>query len=298
MRKLFLALMAAVFLLMTSEVALQKSAKFSFVGKVSYVLDADILVLTDDKNLDVLVRLKGIDCPDSGQAYYNNAKDFVEDLLGNKKVTVHCDSSDYFGRTFGEIVLADGRNLNKELLRFGLAWHYVRYSKDAEYAALEKSAREARLGLWKYNDPVPPWVFRRDDTLKTDMYVGTFLEMPTDLPKETVVKEAGSARNMDVPKSNEGTPLPTANPAYNSGKLGAKTPARQRIYITTEKTFGPDVNDLSKYQNVWLCNSRHSHTYHRVRHCTAVADCEDELIEVTHWDAVKRYHRNGCRSCY
>ena len=299
MRNLFWGLLAGIFLLMTSETARKPDRtadKFTFIGKVSFVLDADILVLTDEKDLDVLIRLKGIDCPDSGQAFYNNAKDFVEDLLENKKATVHCDSSDYYGRTFGELILPDGRNVNKELLRFGLAWHYVRYSSDPEYAALEKSAREARLGLWKYNDPVPPWVFRRDDTLKTDIYMGTFLEMPNDLPKENKVQVVGSAK--DVSGNSTNTSGTTTGTAGTSGTTTTAPANKPRVYISTERTAGPELNGGSKDMIVYICNSRSSHTYHRIRHCTAVSQCEDKLTAVSHYDAVRRYYRNGCRSCW
>ena len=42
----------------------------------------------------------------------------------------------------------------------GLAWHYVRYSKDARLAAAERDARAARRGLWADKAPVPPWEWR------------------------------------------------------------------------------------------------------------------------------------------
>ena len=42
----------------------------------------------------------------------------------------------------------------------GLAWHYVRYSKDARLAAAERDARAAKRGLWADKAPVPPWEWR------------------------------------------------------------------------------------------------------------------------------------------
>lgn len=264
--------------------------KFSFKGKVAYILDADILVLTDEKDMDVLIRLKGVDCPDSGQAFFINAKEMVESYLKNQTVTVNCDSSDFYGRTFGEIILSDGRNLNRELLRFGYAWHYKRYSKDASLGELEQSARNAKLGIWKYNDPVPPWVFRRDDTVKVDKFYGTFLEMPSDLPKESKATLVGSAKDIGA------TPQPAVKERI--GVADPNPPKKARVYLTTEKQHGPPLDSQSSTRIVYICSARNSHSYHRVKHCTGVGDCTTKLEEVSHLDAVQRYHRNGCTSCW
>jgi endonuclease YncB( thermonuclease family) len=45
----------------------------------------------------------------------------------------------------------------------GLAWHYVRYSKDARLAAAEREARAAGEGLWADKAPVPPWEWRASE---------------------------------------------------------------------------------------------------------------------------------------
>jgi endonuclease YncB( thermonuclease family) len=61
------------------------------------------------------------------------------------------------------IVLADGRVVNRELVRAGFAWWFRRYaSRDRALAALEEEARGKRLGLWADAAPEPPWVFRKD----------------------------------------------------------------------------------------------------------------------------------------
>jgi len=53
------------------------------------------------------------------------------------------------------------RNLNKELLATGLAWHYKKYSRDPNLAKLVFEAKAAKRGLWTEPDPVPPWEWRR-----------------------------------------------------------------------------------------------------------------------------------------
>jgi endonuclease YncB( thermonuclease family) len=49
-------------------------------------------------------------------------------------------------------------NVNKELLRLGMAWRYKQYNKDEELARLEQEARLKKIGLWSHAEPVAPWV--------------------------------------------------------------------------------------------------------------------------------------------
>jgi endonuclease YncB( thermonuclease family) len=41
-----------------------------------------------------------------------------------------------------------------------LAWHFKRYSDNPLLAIAEKEARAARKGLWKEDNPTPPWEYR------------------------------------------------------------------------------------------------------------------------------------------
>lgn len=67
-----------------------------------------------------------------------------------------------YGSTVAEVILPDGRNLNQELVRAGLAWWYQRYARGATVlAALEQEARDAKRGLWSDPRPVPPWEWRK-----------------------------------------------------------------------------------------------------------------------------------------
>jgi micrococcal nuclease len=59
------------------------------------------------------------------------------------------------------VILADGMNLNQELVKQGWCWWYVKYAPgDAVLEGLEHEAREARIGLWADPQPVPPWEWR------------------------------------------------------------------------------------------------------------------------------------------
>ena len=60
------------------------------------------------------------------------------------------------------MILPDGRNLNREIVKSGFAWWFRRYApNDKELRRLEAEARDARRGLWVDPEPIPPWEFRK-----------------------------------------------------------------------------------------------------------------------------------------
>ncbi len=107
------------------------------------------------------IRLHGIDCPEKRQAFGNRAKQFTSGRVFGKTVTVTVMDVDRYGRTVGEVILPDGKVLNHELVRAGLAWWYRKYAPDdGTLAQLEADARAAKRGLWADAEPVPPWEWR------------------------------------------------------------------------------------------------------------------------------------------
>ncbi len=108
------------------------------------------------------IRLHGIDCPEKRQAFGNRAKQFTSTLVFGKTVTVQVMDRDRYGRTVGEVLLSDGRSLNRELVRAEFAWWYRRYAPDDETLdQLEHEARGTQRGLWADPHAVPPWEWRR-----------------------------------------------------------------------------------------------------------------------------------------
>lgn len=96
-----------------------------FEGKVVGVADGDTLVVLDGTT-QVRVRLHGIDCPERGQAFGAAARRLTSSLAFGKRVTVRERGKDRYGRVLGEVVLPDGRSLDRELVAAGMAWHYAR----------------------------------------------------------------------------------------------------------------------------------------------------------------------------
>ena len=55
-------------------------------------------------------------------------------------------------------------NINKEMVKAGHAWVYVRYAKDKTLFVLEKNAKDNQLGLWALSEGerIPPWQWRKN----------------------------------------------------------------------------------------------------------------------------------------
>jgi hypothetical protein len=79
-------------------------------------------------------------------------------------VIIRPRDTDRYERTVAEVILPDGRSMNHEMVRQGMAWRYRRYApRDTELARLEAAAKTARIGLWSQPNPVPPWEWRRGE---------------------------------------------------------------------------------------------------------------------------------------
>jgi endonuclease YncB( thermonuclease family) len=133
-----------------------------YSARVIGIADGDtITVLTADKTQH-RIRLHGIDAPEMGQDFGSRAKQAASSLAIGKTVTIRPRDTDRHGRTVAEVFLPDGRSLNREMVRQGLAWWFRRYApRDADLAQIESEARAARIGLWSQPNPVPPWEWRK-----------------------------------------------------------------------------------------------------------------------------------------
>jgi endonuclease YncB( thermonuclease family) len=130
-------------------------------GTVVGVHDGDTITVLDPSRQQTRVRVEGIDCPELHQAFGRRAKQFSSDMVFGKQVTVQGTKRDQYGRLIGRVIV-DGRDLSLELLRAGMAWHFVRYSSDQSLAAAEAGARAAKRGLWADPAPIPPWDYRKE----------------------------------------------------------------------------------------------------------------------------------------
>lgn len=131
--------------------------------KVVGIKDGDTIELLKDGQTEI-VRLAEVDCPEKAQAFGKKAKQFTSDLCFGKYVKLHGDSKrDQYKRIVATVIIDDTINLNSELLKAGYAWHFKRYSNNNEYALLEETARQQRIGLWADPNPVAPWEWRKEN---------------------------------------------------------------------------------------------------------------------------------------
>lgn len=127
--------------------------------KVISVHDGDTLRCLDADNRQRKVRLHGIDAPEIGQAFGSRSREQLASLAMGRETVVDHRGEDRYGRTLARLEV-DGRDVNREMVAAGMAWHYVRYDADPSLAEAEREAREAKRGLWADPRPEPPWDWR------------------------------------------------------------------------------------------------------------------------------------------
>ncbi len=132
----------------------------TYTGKIIAVKDGDTVVMLV-KNNPQTIRLAHIDTPEKKQPYGTAAKKYLsERIFGRQVRAVIAGKPDRNGRWIAEI-FSQNQNINKEMVRNGLAWHYKLYSNDDNYAALKRIARQKKTGLWKDQMPIAPWQWRK-----------------------------------------------------------------------------------------------------------------------------------------
>ena len=144
------------------------AASQTLTGRVVRVADGDTITVLDSNDTQHRIRLEGIDAPESHQAFGTQSKKNLSDMVFGKQVTIVYEKTDQYGRLVGKILL-DGKDINLEQVKAGLAWHYKEYQREQTpedrelYARAEDEARAARRGLWQDPDPVEPSAFRKEE---------------------------------------------------------------------------------------------------------------------------------------
>lgn len=134
-------------------------------GTVVKVHDGDTITVDPGRGERLVVRLQGIDAPELSQAFGREARQHLTSLLLGQRVQIHWKKKDRHGRLVGKVLLA-GRDVDRELLLAGFAWHFKRYEQEQSaedrlaYQAAETDARAERAGLWRDEAPVAPWTHR------------------------------------------------------------------------------------------------------------------------------------------
>jgi micrococcal nuclease len=86
----------------------------NFTSSVVSVLNGETLEVLHHQHPEC-IRLRGIDCPEKGQAYGKRAKQAASALVFGKDVTVQTHGHDKYKRTLADVLLPDGTNVNHTL---------------------------------------------------------------------------------------------------------------------------------------------------------------------------------------
>lgn len=126
-----------------------KEVSFEGPFLITNVVDGDTL----DINTSERIRLSGINTPETGECYYQEAKDKLISLVLNKIVYLELDQDkvDKYGRQLRYIYVND-ISVNKVLVEEGYARVFDKYNETTkrynEYKTYESKAIEQGLGIW------------------------------------------------------------------------------------------------------------------------------------------------------
>ena len=137
--------------------------------QVVHVIDGDTVVLDGGER----VRMIGINSPEqetkqrSAEPYAMEAKLALEDLVKGSKVKVDYDHErlDRYGRTLAYLELADGTDVQDELISQGYAAAVAvppNLARVREYFSTESKARKRKAGIWDQH----PWLVEINNIAK------------------------------------------------------------------------------------------------------------------------------------
>lgn len=139
---------------------------FEVTGSVFRNPDGDTIWLDTVDRGHLNIRLSGADTPESGQAYWIAARNYLRTLVTGKPVTAWCYKRDRFEREVCHVRVGN-RDVGEALIAEGYAWYAVQFTGEltpeqrVAYRVAEDQARLNRIGLWQDADPMPPWVCRK-----------------------------------------------------------------------------------------------------------------------------------------
>ena len=149
-------------------------------GKVVKIADGDTVSIVDDSGKKHRIRLAGIDAPEKNQPYGDVSTQGLVELVSGKTVTIEYEKRDRYKRIVGKVLVDPPGEVfcmaidcvkkidaGLEQIKAGLAWHYKYYQMEQSeedrrlYSEAELEARTKKIGLWKDEEPMAPWVWRK-----------------------------------------------------------------------------------------------------------------------------------------
>lgn len=179
---------------------------------------------SDQSEIEVAVRFGFIDAPELGQPGWQEAKQFLATLIGDKWVElviltkmdtgqivdrhkrIVCvpfltqeysaaefkTSSNHLhnAKTFGGPLLVT-RNIELEMVLNGWAWVLERYGPDERYLEALDDAQRHKRGIWALGNNIPPWKFKQQQHREMRLATKTSTKCPREGCGGDLVKRSG-----------------------------------------------------------------------------------------------------------
>ena len=128
---------------------------------VTKVIDGDTIEVRQEKR-NYKVRLSEIDAPEINQKFGTESKNYLASLVLNEEIELIYITEDRYGRIVAKIY-KDNKDINRSMVRNGLAWVYDYYVEDQSLYIDQNLAKKNSFNIWSEVSPTPPWVFRRSN---------------------------------------------------------------------------------------------------------------------------------------
>lgn len=133
----------------------------TYEGVVTAIAAPDKLSITINGDVRDF-RLYGVDCPEPGQPFHEEALAYVTEKALDKTVTIEVLATDSLGLEVVRVILPGYVNLNNTLLSKGLGWWDE--PNAPEDGVLKRDSAKALIdeaGLWSEAAPLAPWDYRK-----------------------------------------------------------------------------------------------------------------------------------------
>jgi endonuclease YncB( thermonuclease family) len=120
---------------------------------------------------EVYIRLAGVDCPETGQEYGQEALNYLRLKLEGQRVFFKFWGWDANRRAVGEVTVegprggtGNAKSVNTEIVKDGFAWWFWRFSVNrGDLKKAHMNAKHRGLGLWRNPNAIPPWDWRNKE---------------------------------------------------------------------------------------------------------------------------------------
>ncbi|MDC2824743.1 thermonuclease family protein [Rodentibacter pneumotropicus] len=126
------------------------------------ISDGDTITCLMIGNKPIKIRLEEIDAPERNQPFGKKSKQQLSKLIYKRRVSLKISGQDRYKRTLATVYY-NGKNINLEMVKSGMAWAYNQYLHHPIYLYAQEKAQAQRLGLWADRFPISPHEWRKQE---------------------------------------------------------------------------------------------------------------------------------------